>query len=349
MYKCIFCPKSFARLSELSCHKEFEHSDEKPFKCDYCEKCFSIKSQLARHHRTHTGEKPYKCQKCDQSFSQSYTLKRHEISHTGERPFECQHCSHSFSRLDNFIIHQRTHAGEKSFKCQECEKSFCTYTELRIHNRIHTEKKPHKCPHCNKSFVHLSSLKYHHRTHPEEEPNKCSLCDKTREMIKNLVNQQNLEEKLNEYKNADLKVRTVQKFYVRKESVLKKNYFENKDGRSILKKTTTPQVVKFEMCNVESIKIESETLETNPDDSTETLLQFSEFPSSVNDITVAASQVDKKPFEFAACGDIFDSKQPGDIQSTDKLDKDDPLKLDPDDNQIEKVLVAHSEFRLIAD
>lgn len=45
------------------------HSVRKPFKCDVCNKAFSLKVNLKLHWKVHLGEKPFICDQCDKNFS----------------------------------------------------------------------------------------------------------------------------------------------------------------------------------------------------------------------------------------------------------------------------------------
>lgn len=55
-------------------------------------------------------EKPFKCDQCNKAFRRSEHLKRHVRSvHSTERPFHCQFCDKKFSRSDNLSQHLKTH------------------------------------------------------------------------------------------------------------------------------------------------------------------------------------------------------------------------------------------------
>ena len=53
------------------------HTGEKPHKCSYCDKSFTLKGAKTIHERRHTGEKPHKCSSCDKSFARKDYLKKH--------------------------------------------------------------------------------------------------------------------------------------------------------------------------------------------------------------------------------------------------------------------------------
>ena len=61
---------------------DFYFLGEQPYRCKYCDRSFSISSNLQRHIRNiHNKEKPFKCEKCQRCFGQQTNLDRHMRKH----------------------------------------------------------------------------------------------------------------------------------------------------------------------------------------------------------------------------------------------------------------------------
>ena len=60
------------------------HTGERPYKCNQCNKAFSVNGGLIENMRIYTGENPYQCNQCDKAISQNWDLnKPYENSHWG--------------------------------------------------------------------------------------------------------------------------------------------------------------------------------------------------------------------------------------------------------------------------
>ncbi|KAJ8704998.1 hypothetical protein PYW08_012318 [Mythimna loreyi] len=135
---------------------------EKPFKCDLCNRRYTVKSHLTCHIRSHTGERPYECDTCHRCFINKSHLKCHILTHTGiAKPFKCDVCQRRFSLKNNLRTHLMVHTGEKPYKCHICKRGFTQKIHLRSHIPIHTGEKPFKCDMCDRSFSLKHSVKRH--------------------------------------------------------------------------------------------------------------------------------------------------------------------------------------------
>lgn len=63
------------------------HTGIKPYKCPYCDRTFTKKSNMDCHIPVHTGEKPYKCNICFKEFRQPCPYKKHmQQEHSIDNP-----------------------------------------------------------------------------------------------------------------------------------------------------------------------------------------------------------------------------------------------------------------------
>ncbi|XP_063804875.1 oocyte zinc finger protein XlCOF7.1-like [Pseudophryne corroboree] len=177
-FSCSECGKCFKKQLSLSIHQKRVHTSERPFSCSECGKCFKMKGDLNRHNKIHTGEKPFPCSECGKCFRNQSALYSHQRTHTGEKPFPCSECGKCFACKGTLEDHRRSHTGERPFQCSECGKGFITKDCLYRHQRSHTGERPFQCSECGKCFALKGVLVRHKRVHTGEKPFSCSECGK---------------------------------------------------------------------------------------------------------------------------------------------------------------------------
>ncbi|KAG7497828.1 zinc finger protein 14-like [Solea senegalensis] len=129
--------------------------------CGLCGKYFARQVDMERHMKSHSEDRPYKCPFCEKKFKNSYVLKRHqrEICNTRglkkpkkkEMPQSnpqpqleglmegkvCPICSRVLPCTADIAKHLRSHSEERPFICVTCEKGFKYKDTLKKHQIIH--------------------------------------------------------------------------------------------------------------------------------------------------------------------------------------------------------------------
>lgn len=138
-YKCGECGKSLSQSSNLTEHYRL-HSGERPWVWRALDA-----NPILSGVREHTGERPYECDKCEKLFRQSFRLVEHQQIHTTMRLYACNQCKKSFSQKVTLIVHQRVNTRERPYKCGEYGKSFSQSSNLIENCQIHTIEEPYEC------------------------------------------------------------------------------------------------------------------------------------------------------------------------------------------------------------
>lgn len=105
---CTICNKQFKSQNELQIHAKIHLCDK--FKCDVCDRKFSILSNFNAHKRIHERIKPFRCSICGKSFRLQKSLTVHMVIHT-ESSITCPICDRQFGRSSNLKTHMKTHTS----------------------------------------------------------------------------------------------------------------------------------------------------------------------------------------------------------------------------------------------
>lgn len=178
------CSRSYTRQQHLKRHLETTHvseSKEEKIKCDDCDKMFSNKYSLRKHHYRYHVRTPFTCSECGQTFKKQQHLKTHTFVHTGIKPYKCEfpgcdvRCENPSRLKRHSFIHEKSR-----YACpvENCGNTFDLYQNLQMHLSISHMK---VCDVCGRTFRQLRKLRMHRKTHEDvREAYFCPLpnCDK---------------------------------------------------------------------------------------------------------------------------------------------------------------------------
>ena len=157
------------------------HPDEKPYKCELCDKSFKHSSHFVAHLRD-VHKKIKHCKTCKTYFDNLDQYKTHRMEFHDGKLFHCDICGKTFELQSSIKKHkknihenaQHQTASDSHHKCEICDESFQRQRMLNEHKRyMHDEALQDKCHICQKAFSSKANLKRHndkfHINIPSEE------------------------------------------------------------------------------------------------------------------------------------------------------------------------------------
>ncbi|CRK92778.1 CLUMA_CG006267, isoform A [Clunio marinus] len=191
LHMCSYCnyrtPKRYLLARHMKCH-----SEDRPHKCNVCERGFKTVASLTNHaHKMihSVGEKPvFQCELCPTTCGRKTDLRIHvQKLHTSDVPIKCRRCDNEFPDRYSYKIHAKTHDGEKCYRCELCAYASISARHLESHMLIHTDQKPFSCQYCEQTFRQKQLLKRHENIYhnpdyvaaaPREKNHHCPTCNK---------------------------------------------------------------------------------------------------------------------------------------------------------------------------
>ncbi|XP_063590853.1 zinc finger protein 26-like [Penaeus indicus] len=150
----------------LKIHDEAKVTKEGCLMCELCNKTFMYRNRYLNHIAQHSSEKKFECQKCNKSFSTYHALYCHnkQVHEKHNYRHPCSMCDKVFICKAKLVEHIRTHTGEKPFVCSECNVSFAAKATFKTHMKlIHGSKSPSqklgkKTPETNIEYIYSCPL-----------------------------------------------------------------------------------------------------------------------------------------------------------------------------------------------
>ncbi|XP_038137242.1 zinc finger protein 14-like isoform X1 [Cyprinodon tularosa] len=127
--------------------------------CSLCGKYFAREGDMERHMKSHSEDRPYKCSFCDKKFKSPYVLKRHEREICKSRQQK--------DVLDANTDAQ-TEVSVEGKICPICARILPCSTDIAKHLRSHSEERPYVCMTCEKGLKYKDTLKKHQIIHGHE-------------------------------------------------------------------------------------------------------------------------------------------------------------------------------------
>ena len=194
-YVCGECEEMFTEKGSLTVHK-LTHMNS--LECEYCKKQFTSGAQFDDHRCIHTEDLPFMCEVCGKCFRTMMKVNSHKYIHEPPK-YVCQVCNKKFRSKVYLTQHKKVHCKDAKVICEVCGKMLYTASSLKIHLRIHTGEKPFQCAVCGKCFISAGRLRNHRLTHADKNF-RCDSCGKEYYFRYSLLQHQECHNNLKHYR-----------------------------------------------------------------------------------------------------------------------------------------------------
>ena len=189
-HECALCQKKFNLKQSLLCHIQSVHgNNDRPYKCDGCDRAFKRAAHLKRHKVAHImiRGKLVTCPICRTGFTRKLHLDRHLFVHyrddalsrnrgdgsshmhvptkSSSLEVKCELCKPTryFANTEDFKCHLAHHYNCGEFCCDICDKRFNTEKVLLQHLKCHINRpeKNFECESCKNRFKSAELLRTH--------------------------------------------------------------------------------------------------------------------------------------------------------------------------------------------
>ena len=159
LFKCPIKGFNIRKENRKKINEHYKQKHKRRFKCDKCDRRYTILHSLKQHLYNHCMNKKFICVKCNTKFAFMSQLKLHQLIHTWKYKHRCEEYSNTYKYKHNMLKHKRQHTADE----EKCE--LCDYTgnkiNLKAHRCQHFKKYHVKCQLCQRLFVHRMSLWRH--------------------------------------------------------------------------------------------------------------------------------------------------------------------------------------------
>lgn len=143
--KCVKCDFKFANQKFLKAHMESRHGTSEidgRMKCSLCGMLFKTRYLLQSHMAKHSDEKRFKCSYCDFSCNDHNSMRRHKMRHNSEgHMYRCSYCDYTSIQSTTYRRHlERMHADvalNLLYKCSECTFVSISEVKYQLHRAKH--------------------------------------------------------------------------------------------------------------------------------------------------------------------------------------------------------------------